>query len=320
MRTLRVVALAGIGLTATLLAACAALYRPEIDYDDLEERYANAASRFVDLPGDLHVHYRDEGNPNGPVVVMIHGFAASLHAWEPWVARLGDRYRVVTLDLPAHGLTRGPASYRMSLAGSAEVVRQLVDYLGIGQFVIVGNSMGGGVAWNFALAHPDRLLGLVLVDPVGAANARRRPDGAPIVFRAMESPIGRALLKRANLRPLAAQGLRAAYLDQHLVTPALIDRYVDLSRAPGHRDIILASRPDPLPSIDRFRALATPTLILHGEADKLIPVASSRALAGAIPGARLILYPGVGHVPMEQIPDRSAADVRLFIEGLVGER
>ena len=293
------------------------LQRPDIPYGTLESRYANAASRYMDMPGGLRVHYRDQGNANGPPIVMVHGFGASLHAWEPWVSRLGDRYRIVTVDLPAHGLTRAPSTYAMSLDNNAEVVDALARRLRLGRFVAVGNSMGGGVAWTLALRHPDQVSALVLVDSVGgpmqAGNGR-----APLIFQVLGNPIGRALLRNIDTRALVEPGLRAAYVDRALVTPALVSRYVDLSRAPGHRDIILNSRGGgpQAPSARRFTAIRVPTLVLHGEADAVIPIASGRGLAAAIPGARLITYPGAGHVPMEQIPDRSAADVRAFLETL----
>ena len=314
-RTMAWTVIVSLGL---ITAACMALARPDIPYATLESRYASAESRFADLPGGLHVHYRDQGDAHAPAVVLIHGFAASLHTWEPWVARLAPRYRIVSLDLPAHGLTRAPPTWRLSLRSDAEVVDGLTARLGLSHFVIVGNSMGGGVAWTYALAHPQKVRALVLVDSVGAATKGERPRGSPIVFKIMSSPLGRAFLRRADLRPMAAQGLRSAYVDRRLVTPALIDRYVDLSRAPGHRDIILASGRDAPPPPSALAAIHAPTLVMHGEDDRVIPLSAGRALAASIPGARLITYPGAGHVPMEQIPDRSAADLDAFVRGLPG--
>jgi pimeloyl-ACP methyl ester carboxylesterase len=311
------VAFWGLGAILTLgVAAWLALQRPDIPYPTLERKYANAASRFMDLPGGLHVHYRDQGDREGPPVVMVHGFGASLDAWEPWMRRLGGRYRIVTLDLPAHGLTRAPSSYVMNLDNNAEVVDALTQRLGLGRYVAVGNSMGGGVAWTLALRHPDHVRALVLVDSVGWPT-RDQTRGSPLIFKILASPIGRAILRDIDIRPLIEQGLAAAYVDRRLVTPALIDRYADQARAPGHREIILANqRRQRQPSPDVFRSIRMPTLVLHGDADVLIPVSAGRSLAAAIPGARLVTYPGVGHVPMDQIPDRSAADVAAFLATL----
>jgi len=321
MRSVLIIVLGGLAAIAILaVAGFVALQRPDIPFATLEARYANSASRFMDLPGGLRVHYRDQGNPKGPPIVMVHGFSASLHAWEPWVARLGRDYRIVTLDLPGHGLTRAPASYRTSMDGFAEVIDSLAQRLRLGRYVVVGNSMGGGAAWDLALGHPDHLRGLVLVDSVGWPMPGRNA-GSPLIFKILAHPVGRALLRNLDTRPLAESGLKAAYVDRSLVTPALVDRYVDLSRAPGHRDILLNGQDRGAAPVTAatFKAIRTPTLVMHGEADALIPVAAGRALAAAIPGARLITYAGVGHVPMEQIPDRSAEDLRAFMQSLPAE-
>jgi pimeloyl-ACP methyl ester carboxylesterase len=308
------------GVTAVVaglaVAGCVFL-RPDIPYATLDSRYANAQSRFMDLPGGLRIHYRDQGNPAGPTLVMVHGYAASLHAWEPWVERLGGAYRIVTLDLPGHGLTQAPANWPPSLGAYADVVLEVADRLKLPPFVIVGNSMGGGVAWTFALAHPDRVRGLVLVDAVGLPPppSAGRPKGTPLVFQILATPVGRFVLAHVDTKSLAEKGLRQAYVDQSLVTPALVNRYVDLSRAPGHREILTSGGAGhgPPMTAETFAKIHAPTLMLHGDADTVIPVASSHRLAQVIPGSRLITYPGVGHVPMEQIPDRSAADVRAFL-------
>lgn len=303
------VAVSGLGL---LVAGCVIL-RPDIPFATLESRYANGQSRFMALPGGLRVHYRDQGNPAGPPLVMVHGFAASLDAWEPWTARLGDRYRIVTLDLPGHGLTRAPADWRPSLTAYAVVVSEVTARLSLPPFALIGNSMGGGVAWTYALQHPDRVRALVLVDSIGIP-ARREQQKTPLVFQLLKTPPGRFVAAHMDARSMAESGLKQAYVDPSLVTQGLVRRYVDLSRAPGHRRILTSGEGGgPTITAQTFAAIRVPTLVLHGEADALIPVASSRALAGAIPVAQLITYPGVGHVPMEQIPERSAADVRAFL-------
>lgn len=300
------------------LSGCA----KDIPYATLKAKYATSASKFQALPDGVTVHYRDQGNAAGPPIVMVHGFSANLDAWEPWVAQLGKDYRIVTLDLPAHGLTTVPAGYAVSTEGQVEVVYQLTQFLHLDHFALAGNSMGGGMAWRYALVHPDQLSALILVDAAGAptpvTSGKKTSAGPPLVFKLMSNPLGRAMLRQINPRPLAEKGLKQAYVDQSLVTPALVDRYADLALAPGHRALLLAgqSQPRTPATADTFKAIHTPTLVLHGEADTVIPMAAGKALADAIPGAKLILYPGVGHVPMEQIPDRSAADLRDFMAGL----
>lgn len=292
------------------------LQRPDIPFQTLDARYASPASRFMDLPGGLHVHYRDEGRRAGPTLVLVHGYSASLQAWEPWVRALSSDYRVISLDLPGHGLTRADQGYAGGRQGYGAIIDQVATRLGAPHFTLVGNSMGGAVAWTYAVDHPGRLDGLVLVDAAGWPSTG---DSQVMIFRVLRYPLGRALLKNIDTRPLVRQGLQAGYVDPKLVTPQLIDRYVDLARGPGHRDILLSlqtvpSRPASPALLARITA---PTLVMFGQQDKLIPVADGRRFADAIPGATLITYPGVGHVPMEQIPERSAADLKAWLTARV---
>ena len=321
MRRIRVFAAAAAAL---FLSGC--LFAGDIPYETLDAKYASPASRFMDLEPGLRVHYRDQGDRDGPPLVLVHGFAASLHAWEPWVGELGSRYRVITLDLPGHGLTRTPPGYRMNGADQLAVVDGLTRRLGVERLALGGNSMGGGVAWRYAMAHPERLTALILVDAGGVRAAgettQRDDEKPPVAFQLLGNPVGRALLRNANPRLAAGQGLRSAYVDEALVTPALIDRYTALARAPDRRRMLTSGRAEdrtPLPP-EAFRAISTPTLVLHGEADTVIGVGAGRALAEAIPGAQLITYPGVGHVPMEQISKRSAQDVDRFLQVVLAQK
>ena len=296
------------------LSACAS---PELPWAQLESRYGNTASRYLELPDGVRVHYRDQGARSGRTIVLVHGFAASLHAWEPWVERLSPEYRIITLDLAGHGLTRTPDGYRISTEGQVAIVDGLTRRLGVERFVLGGNSMGGAIAWNYALVHPDRLQGLVLVDAAGWPVEGKR-EGSPLAFKLLANPVGRAVLKSVDLSGIAERGLKSAYADETLVTDALVSRYVDLAMAPGRRELILNGQSQPRQPVTKatFARITTPTLVITGEADKVIPAEASRGLASAIPGAQLITYPGVGHVPMEQIPDRSAQDLKAFLTGL----
>lgn len=309
-----------LALAALTLSACVAA---DIPYEELEARYGSATSRYMEMPDGVRVHYRDEGNPDAEItLVMVHGFAASLHAWEPWVSRLENDYRLVSLDLPGHGLTRAPAGYQASPEGQLAVVDAVAGKLGLDPFVLAGNSMGGGVAWRYGLAHPEKVRGLVLVNAAGWPETAEPADGAdsrPLVFKLLENPVGRSLLRNLDPRPLAGRGLRQAYGDDSLVTPELIDRYVALARAPGHRAILTDPRrrggATPV-TPETFQAIKVPTLVMVGALDQVIPAERGAGFALGIPGAQLITYADGGHVPMEQLPDCTVQDLRVFLETL----
>jgi pimeloyl-ACP methyl ester carboxylesterase len=309
-------ALAAAGMLLAL-SACLAGGRPDIPFTVLDSRYSAPASRFLDLGPGLVVHYRDQGNPNGPVIVLVHGYSASLEAWEPWVRRLPD-FRVITFDLPGHGLTRAPQGYRATVDGFADLVDEVAQRLSAGRYVVGGNSLGGAVAWDLALRRPDHLRGLVLVDAAGWPRRGGTGERPALVALLAGNPVGRAIARDFESRPMVRQGLIAAYNDPNIVTAAVVRRYMDLARGPGHRDILLTIDNRPAHAVDSgtFMAIHLPTLVLHGEADRIVPVADGRQFATGIPGARLITYPGVGHLPMEQIPDQSATDLRQFLQSL----
>lgn len=305
----------GVAAVVAVLAFLA-LQRPDIPYERLEARYANEESEFIDLPDGVRVHIRDQGPADRPTLVLLHGFAASLHTWEPWVERLADDYRVITIDLPGHGLTRAPRQYQASTQGFVGIVQAVVEARGIERFTLAGNSMGGGVAWNYALAHPEDLEGLVLVNAAGwrpsTANEGEREGPPPFIFSLIRAPIIGPGIRNLEMRPLARQGLRSAFIDDSLVDRAMVNRYVELSRGPGHRAILLNIQQNGA-SADRMREIALPTLVMHGAQDNLIPVDAGRYYAAAIPGAELVVFDNVGHVPMEEAPDQSAAALEAFL-------
>ena len=306
------------GLLA-LVGGWLALRRPDIPYPELERRYGTAASHYVVLPDGVRMHYRDAGNPAGPVIVLVHGYSASAADWDGWAARLGGRYRLILPDLPGHGLTRAPAGFEIDDDAYVAELDALAAALKLPPFVLGGNSMGGGVAWRYVLAHPGRVRGLVLVDAAGwpepPPRSPAKHDGA-LIFSLMANPLARPLLRDLDSTSFARQGLEAAFVDKALVTPALVRRYTDLARAPGHRDILLGPakpRPRTPATAARLAAITVPTLVMVGDDDRLIPAEDGKRFADAMPNATLIRYPNIGHVPMEQIPQRSADDLKAWL-------
>jgi pimeloyl-ACP methyl ester carboxylesterase len=306
--------LVGIAILA-VVAAWLALRGPDIPYADLEAKYLGSASRFVDLPGGFHVHYEDEGDPSLPLLVLLHGFGDSFTTWEGWVRELTPKFHVIRLDFPGHGLTRAPAGYQLSGEGLADFVDAFATKLALPKFAVAGNSMGGGVSWQLALRHPDRIDALILADAAGFPN-EKPPTQVPLAFKILQYPIGRAVLRNIDNRPLIREGLKTDVYDKALITPAIVDRWAEFQRAPGHRAILIGVNfgAQTQATADVLGAIKVPTLVLHGESDALIEPASARKFAAAIPGAKLITYPQVGHLPQIEIPQRSAADVAAFLE------
>jgi pimeloyl-ACP methyl ester carboxylesterase len=313
-----------IGLAALIaVGGYFALKRDDIPYETIATRYESAASRYADLPGGIRMHYRDEGSPDAPVLLLIHGFSASLHTWEPWVDQLAtgaDRvndYRVISIDLPGHGLTRSPAGYRASIEAFRDVVAEFVQSQNLTTFALAGSSMGGNVAWEYALAHPDQVTALILVDSSGWPEVREDLAEEPAIFKLLRNPVlGPAMSQLDNTR-LVREGLEASFVDKSLVTDAMVDRYVELSRAPGHRDILLQMtlgfRQRNYATAERLAPLRMPVLILTGDHDRLVPPEHAQQFHDAIAGSQLITFENVGHIPQEERPAESAMAVHEFL-------
>lgn len=304
--------LTAIALATLTLAACATR---EIPIPELRQAYGLPTSQTFEPAPGLRVHYTDEGRREGRTIILVHGFGASVHAWRPWIDRLAQDHRLVAIDLPGHGLTQTPAGYRATLEGNAQLVDALATHLNLDRFILAGHSMGGAVSLSYAMEHPERLRGLVLVASAGWPGDS---SGPPPGFSLLNNDAGRFLLKLVDPRLVIGGGLKSAYADESLATDAVIDRYANLALGEGHRDVLLTQRsqPDPPWTPASFAAIRTPTLVMVGEKDALIPPASGRALAGAIPGAYLVTYPEGGHLPMEQLPGQTVQHLLAFLRGL----
>lgn len=298
--------LAALVLGATVFGL-SRLFVRDVPVSALLPVYGGSASRFIDVDG-LRVHYRDEGT--GPPLVLLHGTASSLHTWNAWAEALSPRYRVLRMDLPGFGLTGPNGSGDYSIAAYVRFLESFRETLGLERFALGGNSLGGAIAWNYAVAHPQQVTALVLVDPAGFPIER-----PALVFTLARIPGLSRLLAWMDPGPLVRRTLRDAYGEPGLVTPALVERYRSLSLREGNRDAFIARARAPL--LDTTASLASlrvPTLVLWGREDRLIPVSHAARFHSAIPGAQLLLYEGVGHVPMEERGGATARDAAAFLE------
>ncbi len=268
-------------LALALLASAAFIWRawaPERSVESLQARWAPAPSRFVEVEG-LRVHLRDEGPRDDPLpIVLLHGTSASLHTWEGWAEALRGERRVVRLDLPGFGLTGPRADGDYSIAAYVRFVLGVLDALGIERFVLAGNSLGGEIAWRTAVAAPQRVQRLILVGVV---------EGS----------------------------VRSVYGDPARVTDELVDRYYELALREGNRRALVQrfAQLDQGAQAALLPTVEVPTLILWGGQDRLIPPAYGEAFAREIRGSRLVVFDTLGHVPHEEDPARTVAEVRRFL-------
>jgi pimeloyl-ACP methyl ester carboxylesterase len=231
-RTARILAGTVLALAVLLGGLIAYHWAPDRPVSALVARWAPPPSQFVAIDG-LQAHLRDEGPRDDPTpIVLLHGTSASLHTWDGWVAALLPRHRVVRLDLPGFGLTGPAPDDDYSMGRYVEFIASALDTLGIEQCVIAGNSFGGWISWETALAHPDRIKGLVLVD---AAGYPLQSESVPIGFRLANVPVLNRVMESVLPRGIVESSLRNTYGDPSRVTPELVDRYYELTLREGNR-------------------------------------------------------------------------------------
>lgn len=308
MRTIAgwAVGLAVLGI-AGIAGLAVFLYVPDKPRAVLEAAYPGT---YRDVDG-VRLRLRDSGPRDAPAVILLHGFGASLDTWEPWAQALSARFRVIRLDLPGFGLTGADPSGDYSDARAMRILVDLMGQLGIDRASLIGNSLGGRIAWNFAALHPDRVTRVVLVSPDGFASpgfAYDAPPKAPIMMRALPYIAPRGLLKSS---------LAAAYARPQGLSEATVTRYRDMMLAPGVRTAIVARMDqtilrDPAPILARITA---PTLLLWGEKDAMIPISNAADYLRLLSGATLVRLPDLGHVPFEEDPVASLRPVERFLSG-----
>jgi len=293
--------LAGVALWA---------YSPSLPAEILIARYANDRSKFIDV-GGVRAHVRDEGNPDGIPVVLIHGSLGSLHVWEGWVRELSPQARLISVDLPGHGLTGTWARDEYTVEAYADFIEVLVDTLNLDRFVLAGHSLGGAVAWSFAATRPDRVSQLILVD---AAGYPREGGEAPLPTRLARMPVVGDIGIYFKPERLVRRSLAEAYADPAMVTPERIKRSAELQRFPGNREATLqrARTQEPLDPTP-LKRLRLPTLILWGAADRWVPAADGFRFQADIKDAKLEIFEKLGHNPMEEDPTATAAAVAAFL-------
>jgi pimeloyl-ACP methyl ester carboxylesterase len=299
-------------LVLAVAAFVAASWEPDRPLAELKARWAPAPSTFVDVQG-MSVHLRDEGPRADAVpIVLLHGTSSSLHTWDGWAEELKSNRRVIRFDLPGFGLTGPSADGDYRIESYVRFVAAMLDQLGVSRCVIAGNSFGGQVAWETALAHPQRIEKLILVD---AAGYPFQSKSIPIGFRIARIPVLNRLMEFTLPRSMVESSVRNVYGDPGKVTPELVDRYFAITLREGNRRA-LAKRFEQAPPglhADRIAALKLPTLILWGRRDRLIPPGDADRFHRDIAGTRLIVFDRLGHVPQEEDPAATVAAVKQFL-------
>jgi pimeloyl-ACP methyl ester carboxylesterase len=284
-------------------------------------RKAGLERREARLPDGRTVVYLDsEEAPGGgpgpeserPPLVLVHGIGASKDHWPRLARRLAHRFRIVAPDLPGFGESDKPEDGDYSMTGQAEAVLAFADALGLGAFHLAGSSMGGRIAAELAARHPRRLRTLWLLDPAGAEGERPSEmieglyNGAdvPIFSRSPEEYEAATDFVMSRPPGLPAFAVRVLAAE----SAAAYDLNLRIFRQMSEE---LAARPS---TEELLRGVAVPTLVTWGEEDRVLHASGAATIAAAMPDASVHLMHGVGHLPLLEDPDLTAAAYLDFLD------
>ncbi|MCH2082546.1 MAG: alpha/beta hydrolase [Saprospiraceae bacterium] len=284
------------------------LHTPDIPLEKLKSKYTYNNSQFIDVM-DMNVHYRINGQ--GPTLLLVHGTAASLHTWEDWTSQLEKDFQVISLDIPAYGLTGPHPNRSYKVDNYVEFLSAFAKKLRLDSFSLAGNSLGGLIAWNYAARHPDQIQKLILIDPSGFSQ--KKP--ASLAFRLAKNKFSSKILRYITPKSLFQKSLKEVYFDESKLKPDLLNRYYDLGLRTGNRQAFI-DRANTKQNIDlsRLQRIQAPTLIMWGKQDAWIPVEHAAQFQSAIKNAEVLIYDRAGHIPMEEIPELTVKDAISFLK------
>lgn len=306
-------------------------YTPDIPLEILKENYSIQESRLITVQWEMadgteleiDLHYLDFGDEKHPTIVLLHGMFSSAFTFVPWANRLVEQgYRVLAIDLPYHGLSGGFLDQKTSIRRSAYAVHALLKQLNVTNFVIGGNSMGGGVSWYYTSEFHQTdgvdVLGLVLIDSVFEGSGSQRQTIEPEWLARFVSQMTPKFLLRTLLE--------GAYGNQSVLRNDVLNRYSDLIRKEGYRYGLLTLiqedswiEVDAVSRMDLIRSHQIPVLLMWGKEDSWVPIDVGVALQNAldVPEQRFIIYETLGHVPMEENPELTIIDLIDFLNPIM---
>lgn len=291
-------------------------YHPDKDYSELKDKYSLDHSRFMEIK-NMPVHYCVEGTGKKDLL-LIHGTGGSLHDWSQWIPYLENDFRIIRLDLPGFGLTGPNPKGRYDRIFYQVFMESFVDKMNLKNFHLAGNSFGGFVAWNYALENPELVDKLILLNSSGYP---REDEKLPLGFRLAQNETLSPLMAKITPRSLVKKTVLAAYENDSKVSEELVDRFFELLLREGNRDAMFGKmkqiNSNNWTSIKKVQA---PTLIIWGDKDEVVPAKHAYRFHKDIPNAEFIMYENVGHMPMEEIPEKSAFDVLEFLDRGVAEK
>jgi len=268
-------------------------------------------SHFIDVDG-VKIHYQEKGT--GTPLVLLHGYTSSTYSWKDVFEPLSKSFHVIAVDLKGFGLSEKPDG-DYSRRAQATLVAHLLAQLNIDKAWLCGNSMGGEVALNVAVANPQRVAGLILIDSAGVEVPGRGSLTPSYLLIPVVGRVLTALALRSD--KLVREGLEKSFYDRSKVTNDRVAAYYLPLKTRGGQLAALRARTQAgqFPVEPEVGKINVETLILWGAQDALIPVTAGHKLNALIKGSKLVTIENCGHLPQEEMPARVVAEITQFISG-----
>lgn len=311
----RLVALGALLLSGTVTAGEAPAAARLFTDAELVAQYGQAPSKFIQVDG-VRLHYRDEGR--GPALVLLNGHLGSLHMWEPWVARMRGRFRMIRLDFPPYGLSGPLPDGQYGSQRAAQLLAGFVDALGLRRVHLGGTSNGALVAILYAIEHPQRVDRLV-VSTLPTGRPPKREPSAELVAAAQ----AQRAMAPVQSREFFAAFLRDIAANDAIADDATVERYWKLNNREGAAaagELYMQSQYRFWDSTDvpaLYGRLRRPILLQWGADGVVLPASLAPGVAALLANApvTLVQYPGAGHLPMLEQADATARDATAFLKG-----
>lgn len=299
-------------------------YVPGIPPEVLNKKYDVKPEQYLEVDG-MKVHYRMEGLPSDTLpLVLLHGTSSSLYTWDAWTEQLQEQHRIIRLDLPGFGLTGPHPTEDYHLETYLKFLQKFLTQLDIKQCILAGNSLGGEIAWRYTLNNPGQVKKLILIGAAGyPVEVERLPlFKLPLSYLWLRIPLIRNLSVKFTTRDVIRNSLEFLYGDPEKVSDEKVELYFDMTNRKGNREA-LALRMEAFGQTapwEEIPTIRTPTLVIWGAQDRLIPVEHARQFHNDLPNSNLVIFPEAGHMPMEEIPRESFDAAEQFINSPLGEK
>lgn len=306
-----------VALLLLVFVAALGLRTPDTDRELMHEKYSSEQSGYIESSGGLRLHYREQGVSQGVPILLLHGNSGSLHVFESLIDRLNDKRRIISIDLPGHGLTGPSPAEDYSYQGFAQALDLVRTKLDIDRLVLVGHSMGGWIAWRYAADHSDAVSELVLIAASGMPpRSTDPPPGIGMGIRILKTRLGGFLSQHYLPRSMTAASMRRTFYNEEFIDDASIDRFWELLRYPGNRRALSIrsnqGRDEHL--AHRAKDISAPTLLIWGEQDTFVRPSAALSFSERIANSEILILPNVGHMPMLEATAQTAEAIDAFLD------